>query len=276
MTINWRDAEALALAKVRSVLPDSFTVIKTGGSNPTMPDGLILQDGVPFRQFEVKIIPSAAGVQTVLSEKSATHQPLNSFDVATKSDEEFLRFESKQKLAFTPKMLELVNRVSPQFGVPYLLSGDYSMQAFEIFETKYVNNGTEFIIGIIDGEVMACLTSASKLSEVFTPVLTVRAKRSGSRALSKKFHEFILDSFDTHIVSGRKVFLDDVNDVIPARELINEVFDNIWVNNYGEFRTLGKTNNLTALLSLQLKNENINPVSDAELMELSTKVSMLV
>lgn len=249
---DWQSVEALALAKVESLVPANYEVLGVGGSNSTVPDGVILKDGELFKRFEVKKIPSAAGVQVVV-----------------RFDEEEGKFISSQRKPFTSGVLGLVNEIRPEFGEPVQLEDSLAFEALQAFGSKYSHNGAQFFVGVSeDGVIHASGTDAESLEALYKPVLTVRPKRSGSRALPKKSHAFMSENFDVHVVGGRKMFLDNLDDVEPVRELIDELGEGLWVNDFGEFRKLGTTRNVTALLSLQFVVDSVNSTPDEMLTQL--------
>lgn len=252
MTKNWETTEGSVINKLQMLLPHGFTATQTGGNNSTLPDGLILKDGKNFKRVEIKQLPSVAGVQTVVRKDPASNI-----------------YSSLQQQSYTKLMLDLVELYQNKLNQQIELPEAHAKIAYEAFEEKYRSNGVGLLIGISDNETIACVPTKKFLAERFNPSFIVRHKKSGSSALPKSLYPFIktyLPATSTYF-EGHKIFIKDLTSIPRINSILNKVNENIWINDSGEIRKLGSTNNLTAMLSLSLK-DNLNSsfkLSDSQL-----------
>lgn len=248
MNSKWDQTELTLVDELNTHLPVEYTAIRTGGSDSTQPDIAVHKNGTLHVNAEVKLLPSVAGIQTVIT--TNIHN----------------EFTTTQKYPYSPHMLLITQSFPEAHGTkPQLLPKELHTIGYEALEQKYSHTNTRYLIGDTGtnnpNRYIICETSIEDLQKHLTLSFIVRKKKSGSSPLPTKMRTEIEQFLTTqqvniHYVNNR-LHVMNLN-LIPAIQAeLNEYGDNLFINKTGEIRKLGSTNNLTALLSLGL-----NPAID--------------
>lgn len=157
---DWEKTENYLKNILVKNLPDEYVTELTGGNNSTAPDILIKKGDTHCLRIETKIIPSIAGIQMVVNKNETTGT-----------------YSTRQGEVFTKKLLHIINNNSEINSKKSVeLTGVQAVEAFEAFESKYVDSKVGLFVGQFasNGLFVACEPTKEKLAQFFTPKIITR------------------------------------------------------------------------------------------------------
>lgn len=264
---NWQKYEfqVVEALKIEFASFANINVVGTGGSDSTNPDVKIYHENAEVLNLELKLSPAQAGQFVIIKQNSFyTKSTQNKFD----------NFYSDSILNYINNNFEFYESVN-QNGIN--LECDKEL-LYNWVKEHYKNKKSKFLITSNKVDSFLYLIDIENLDLHFSVSAVVRRKKSGSRALPKKYHNEALEILRKHLgvigvilneftIKGKKLLIRTNIVVSNANKYIQDsvyYLSNTENDCEYEVKVLSKTNNVNIVFSIEFLN-NSEPISMSDL-----------
>jgi hypothetical protein len=254
---DWEKFEIQASKYLSSIINHyDFKVIKTGGSDSTANDIIVLHKGNPSFSVDAKLSPSQCG-QFVLLESNDSEFVLSdkmiyenkfTFDIVNKIEYNNLKSSSLVKLEIEQSLL------------------------IDWIKFHYLNKGVKYLITSTGLNSFHAIIPIKDIGSYFEFSCVLRKKRSGTRGVPKRDRENVLNLLNEHLknisLENLSIINEDSGIYIlkpPTKRSLSRndlYFDNYFISESNpkmyEVKVRASTNNPNVVFSLKYKGPNVD------------------